>query len=155
MRASPFIATALAAITLPLSACGAGDFIASSMSTTTSVTATVTQIPGATPPVGPNLRNGSHEWAGGKDGTGVFTVGDHPKDGISVAIPPGHYQVKLAPGAQDGSWMLCDTALCGPAFQRNASIVGHPIAPYSSAVYIGPRSRTLWVDHVVLTPSSD
>lgn len=155
MRASSFTAMALAAVVLPLSGCDPGAFVASSLSTTTSVTATVTQIPGATPPVGPNLHNGSHEWAGGEDGTGVFTVGAHPKDGISAVIPPGHYQVKLAPGAHDGSWMLCDTPLCGPAFQRNASVVGHPIEPYSSAMYIGPKSRTLWVDHVILTPSDE
>jgi hypothetical protein len=85
----------------------------------------------------------------------MFSVGFSAKDGSSPAIPPGRYEVRLSPGAADGSWMLCDSALCGPAFQENATVVGRPIGPESSVMYIGPRAQTLWLANVILSPADD
>ena len=118
---------------------------------TATKTATVTAIPGAAQPRATDVAGSLYEWGGGTDGTGVFSVGTQPADGMAAAIPPGRYMVKLAPGAQSGSWMLCDTALCGPAFQENAMVVGHPVGALPSAMYIGPKSRSLWVDNVILS----
>ena len=136
---------------LPLSGCAASDSAAASSTTTV----TVTQIAGATPPRATDVVNAAHQWAGGPDGTGIFSVGTEPRDGLAAAIPPGRYTVRVAPGAAHGHWMVCDTAACGPGFQENADVVGNPIGQESSAVYIGPQARTLWVHDVVISPIVD
>lgn len=150
MRKHARLAVGLALILLPVSACDPADSALAPLVGTTTVTATATQIQGASadPPAdGVDLRI---EWTAGADGTGIFAVGTHPRDGLA-SIPEGRYEVRTAPGARAGDWMLCDTALCGPAFQANATVVGHAVASYSSTMYIGPKSRTLWIDNVILS----
>ena len=139
------------AVVLPLSGCAQSDG-ATSASTTT---VTVTEMPGATPPRATDVVNAAHQWAGGPDGTGIFSVGNQPRDGLSAAIPPGRYAVRVAPGARHGHWMVCDSPFCGPGFQENAAIVGNPIGQETSAMYIGPQAQTLWVDDVVISPLAD
>lgn len=139
------------ALAVPLSGC-ARDAGAMSAETTT---VTVTELAGATPPRATDVVNAAHQWAGGPDGTGIFSVGNQPRDGLSAAIPPGRYAVRVAPGASHGHWMVCDSAVCGPGFQENASIVGNPIGQETSAMYIGPQARTLWVSDVVISPILD
>ena len=122
---------------------------------TAPIAATMTRLTSARTPSATDVPTVGREWAGGSDGTGIFSVGSQAGDGISAVIPPGRYAVKLSPGAQEGSWMLCDTALCGPAFRGNATVIGRPIGPSASAMYIGARSRTLWLDNVTLSQSRD
>ena len=140
---------------LALSGCDGVDAGASTQEMAGPATATVNQMSGAMPPVPTDLPPAAQEWAGGSNGTALFSVGTHAKDGFAAAIPPGRYEVRLAPGAEDGGWMLCDTASCGPVFQENATVVGRPIGPTSSAMYIGPQSRTLWLNNVILIPAAD
>lgn len=147
---TPLIVVGLAMM-VPLSGCARSDAIPVGMTTTVTVTAT----PGATPPRSTDVMSAAHEWAGGPDGTGIFSVGSQPRDGLGAAIPPGRYTVRVAPGAEHGHWMVCETALCGPAFQENAAIIGNPIGTASSAMYLAPRARTLWVHDVVLSPIAD
>ncbi len=139
------------ALMLPLSGCGRTDAAAAPAT----VTVTVTQVAGATPPRATDVVNAAHQWAGGPDGTGIFSVGNQPRDGLAAAIPPGRYNVRLAPGAEHGHWMVCESALCGPGFQDHAAIIGNPIGQTSSAMYIGSQARTLWLDNVVLSPIED
>ena len=147
-----FILTGLALV-LPLSACARSEGMPNPQSATTTVT--VTEMAGATPPRATDVVNAAHEWAGGPDGTGIFSVGNRPRDGLAAAIPPGRYAVRVAVGAEHGHWMVCDSALCGPGFQDHAEVVGNPIGHGSSAIYLGPQARTLWVDHVVISPIVD
>lgn len=106
-------------------------------------------------PAGPGVHAAAarNEWTGGPDGTALFSVGDQARDGLKAAIPAGRYLVRLAPGAQDGSWMVCDSNPCGPTHPENATTVGHPIGTAESAIYIGPRSSTLWLGNVILSPA--
>ncbi len=150
-RSIPVVVLSLTPAVLCLGGCDPIDAASSPLMVTITATATVTAVPGAAQPRATDVASSLYEWGGGSDGTGVFSVGIHPRDGMAAAIPPGSYIVKLAPGAQSGSWMLCDTALCGPAFQENATVVGNPLGEWSSAMYIGPKSRTLWVDNVILS----
>ena len=152
---APAVAAAAALAALSLTGCQGGDAAASSQPMSTPIMATVNQLSGAVPPLSEDVPTAGLEWTGGSDGTGMFSVGSKAGDGIPAVIPPGRYQVKLAPGAQEGSWMLCDSAECGPAFPENATVIGRPIGPSSSAMYIGARSRTLWLDNVILSPSRD
>lgn len=144
-RAYFFVGIAVAAGSL--CACDPANIALSPVVATSTVTATVTAIAGspATTPAGGSLT----EWTGAQSGTGMFAVGNQPRDGL-VGIPEGRYAVKVAPGKETGDWMLCDSALCGPAFHANATVVGHVTAPYSSIIYIGPKARTLWIDNVIL-----
>ena len=152
---TPAAYAVLVSAALSLSGCQGVDAVTSPQALKNPViTATVTQIPGAPPPMATDMPSAGYEWGGGSDGTALFPVGIPAEDG-SAAIPPGRYEVKLSPGAQEGSWMLCDTALCGPAFHENATVIGRPIGPSASAMYIGARSRTLWLDNVTLSRSRD
>ncbi len=153
MRECARVVAFLTLAALPLSACDSADSALAPLVGTTTVTATVTRIPGAPaapPAAGADFQT---EWTGGPDGTGTFAVGTHSRDGLAP-IPEGRYEVTTGPEARDGDWMLCDAALCGPAFQANATVVGHAVAPYSSTMYIGPKSRTLWIDNVILSSRS-
>ncbi len=139
------------ALMAPLSGCARSD--APSAGTTTVVT--VTEIPGATPPRATDVMNAAHQWTGGPDGTGIFSVGSRPQDGLAAAIPPGRYSVRVAAGASHGHWMVCELPQCGPGFQENAAALGNQVGPDSSALYIGPQARSLWVHDVVLSPIAD
>lgn len=137
---------------LVLSGCNAaltGSTGASTM--TTIATATVTQVhgvPASATGVGPQ----SSQWAGGPSGESVFSVGTRPVNGIP-AIPPGRYGVTLMPGKTDGSWMLCDTPRCGPAYQNNTAATGHSTGPgWQSTMDIDSDARGLWLYNVILTP---
>jgi hypothetical protein len=140
------------AVALASSGCARMDAGASAAAPSAAATVTVTQMPGGTPPRATDIVNAAHEWTGGTDGTGMFSVGSHPQDGLSAAIPPGRYMVRVAPGAEHGHWMVCEASVCGPSFQEYAIVVGNPIGLDASAMYIGPQARTLWVDDVVLSP---
>jgi hypothetical protein len=140
-------------VTLPLVGCAHSDGATASVGRTTTVT--VTEVAGAMPPRATDVINGARQWAGGPDGTGIFSVGKHARDGLAAAIPPGRYTVQVAPGADHGHWMVCDTPVCGPGFQESAQVVGHPIGQESSAMYIGPQARTLWVQDVLISPIVD
>ena len=144
---------AVFAVTLPLVGCAHTDGAAALADRTTTVT--VTEVAGATPPRATDVVNAAHQWAGGPDGTGIFSVGNQVRDGLAAAIPPGRYSVRVAPGADHGHWMICDTAVCGPGFQESAQVVGNPIGQESSAMYIGPQARTLWVQDVLISPIVD
>lgn len=137
----------------PLSGCARSD--GGEMDSATAATVTVTEMPGAATPRATDVMNASHQWAGGKDGTGIFAVGNQPRAGLSAAIPPGRYTVRVAPGAEHGHWMLCESDFCGPGFQENAAVVGNPVGQNSSTVYIGPQAHSLWVHDVVLSPIGD
>lgn len=148
------IAIGLPIVAMALTACdSAVDSALSPLFATTTVSATVTQMAGSPTPQSVQAVAATHEWTGGPQGTGLFAVGSAPRDGL-VAIPQGRYETRVASGADAGDWMLCDTALCGPAFPENATTVGHAVAPYSSAIYLGPKARALWVDHLVLSPAA-
>jgi hypothetical protein len=144
---------ALALAALPLSGCGGADAAESPQAMTSPSAATVNDLAGAAAPLAIDTPLAGREWAGGSDGTGIFFVGTHAGSGEPAVIPPGRYEVKLSPGAQDGSWMLCDSALCGPEFPENATVIGRPIGSLSSVVYIGSGSQTLWVGNVILSPA--
>lgn len=122
--------------------------------TTTHQNWVATQAPGAPPPRAAEVAAAA-EWTGGSDGTGVLAVGNHPVNGTTLAIPPGRYDVALADATREGSWMICDSPLCGPAFKENSTAVGHPAAANKYVISIGPRSRTLWIDNVTVTPATD
>lgn len=145
------IVASLAIAAVPLTACGRVDAAIAPLMVTSTVT--ITAVPGSPPNSNGVVGSASREWTAGPDGTALFTVGAHSRDGLT-AIAMGRYEVKVAPGARGGNWMLCDAALCGPAYPDYATVVGHAVAPYSSTVYIGPKSRTLWVDKVTLSPIS-
>lgn len=119
------------------------------------VTVTVTETPGTTPPLATDVPTANHEWTGGADGTAMFSVGTTVRDGMAAVIPPGRYDVKAASADADGTWMVCDAPTCGPAFQENATVIGHPVGPDSSIMYIGPGARTLWLHNVVLSAAND
>lgn len=140
---------------LPLSGCAWSTADTAQAPSATTTTVTVTQIAGAATPRATDIVNAAHQWTGGPDGTGIFSVGSQPRDGLAASIPPGRYTVKVAPGAEHGHWIVCDSALCGPGFQDHAAIIGNPVGAEASAIYIGPQARTLWVDHVEITPIGD
>lgn len=141
------VAGVVVTVALPLSACASAGGL--SPVATTTVATTVMQVPGSPAPPPDAVTVG--EWTAGPDGTGLFAVGAHGRDGMA-AIPQGSYEVRVAPGAESGDWMLCDTALCGPLFPQNAAVAGHATAPGSTAIFIGSKARTMWVDNVVLSP---
>jgi hypothetical protein len=147
------LAVAALALTLPLGACSRSDVASNAEAATTTVT--VTEMAGAVPARATDVVNAAHQWAGGPDGTGIFSVGNQPRDGLAAAIPSGRYAVRVAPGAEHGHWMVCDSSLCGPGFQDHAEVIGNPIGQESSAMYIGPQARTLWVKDVVISPLID
>lgn len=149
----PLVVAAIALAALPLTACQSGVDAASQVPA--AATSTVTVIPGSTPPLSTDAPTAAHEWAGGSDGTGMFEIGTHSRDGSAATIPPGRYQVRLSPGAKTGGWMLCESSLCGPAFQENATVVGRPIGDAASVMYIGPKAQALWLSNVVLSPALD
>lgn len=141
------------ALTLPLSACGTVPGASGAAGTTATVT--VTQVAGATPPRATDVVNASRQWTGGPDGTGIFSVGNQPRDGLAASIPPGRYTVQVAPGAKHGHWMVCGSAVCGPGFQEYATVVGSPTGADAAAMYIGPSARTIWLNDVVLSSIAD
>lgn len=119
------------------------------------VTVTVTEVPGALPPASTDAPTANHQWSGGKDGTALYAVGPHTQLGPASTIPSGRYNVRLISGADDGSWMVCDAPVCGPAFQENATVIGKPVGQHSSVMYIGAGAVTVWLDHVVLSAVND
>ncbi len=147
----PVMVTALGAAALALAGCQG----APSHQAVPTVTVTVTEMPGSVPPQSTDVPTANHQWSGGKDGTAMYAVGPHAQPGLAAAIPPGRYNVRLANGADDGSWMICDAPVCGPAFQENATVIGKPVGPHTSTMYIGPGAVTVWLDHVVLSAVND
>ncbi len=143
----------LAGLTMVLALSGCAGTESTAAGPTTTVT--VVEIAGATAPMATDVVNAAHQWAGGPDGTGIFSVGRQPRDGLAAAIPPGRYSVQVSAGAPHGHWMVCDSELCGPGFQDHASIIGNPVGQESSAIYLGPDARTLWLKDVVLRPIDD
>ena len=149
---TPLVVAALL-LAVPLGACARSDGATDSAVATTTVT--VTEMAGVTPPRATDVVNGAHQWAGGTDGTGIFSVGTQPRDGLAAAIPPGRYVVRVSPGAEHGHWMVCDSPVCGPGFLESAEVIGNPIGQEVSAMYIGPQARTLWVHDVLISPIVD
>lgn len=142
------VITGLAIAVLPMSACGSVD-VAPSPGVNAAMVNPLhgpSILPNAeTPAAGP-------QWSAGPEGTALFAVGAHPRDGLA-SIPLGRYEVKVGPNARAGNWMLCDEAVCGPAHEESATVVGHAIAPYSSTIHVGPTARTLWIDNLILSPA--
>lgn len=111
---------------------------------------TVTVTAGAAPPTASTATVAPP--TGQYTGNGVWSVGATPSGGLQHAIPPGRYTVTVTGDSNIGTWIRCNSVLCGTSYPENIIKIANGIgADYSSVMDIEPTDVAIYMSGVTLT----